>query len=152
MFVMSPASHTLHTGPLCQMNIDGRCSTGLQCWSLGNIRDAQHWPACCNTVKLIRGQSAAPASIDWSPLIVSGVCSTNAGNFWHFLPSCLALLLQSTKTNRVLRLFIMSSISLQVVWCGLWCELSSQHKFHKLLQSQQNSKKLLPRNEKCAGK
>ena len=78
MFVMSPASHTqphtLHTGPLCQMNIDGRCSTGLQCWSLGNIRDAQHWPACCNTVKLIRGQSAA--SIDWSPLIVSGVfCS-----------------------------------------------------------------------------
>ena len=36
-------------------------------------------------------------------------------------------------------------ISLQVV---LWCELSSQHKFHKL-QSQQNSKKLLSRNEKC---
>ena len=28
MFVMSPASHTLHTGPLCQMNIDGRCSLG----------------------------------------------------------------------------------------------------------------------------
>ena len=31
MFVMSPASHTqphtLHTGPLCQMNIDGRCSS-----------------------------------------------------------------------------------------------------------------------------
>ena len=36
-------------------------------------------------------------------------------------------------------------ISLQVV---LLCEQSPQHKFHKL-QSQQNSKKLLSRNEKC---